>query len=252
MTERTSYAPGTFSWADLAAGDLSAAKDFYSALFGWEFDDMPTGEGGGIYSMARKDGRYVAAAGESADEPPHWNNYVTVASADEAAARARQLGASLLAEPFDVLTAGRMAVVQDPTGAIVSVWEARDHHGAQLVNEPGAMTWNDLTTGDVDAAARFYGDWLGWRIEAIPEAGADYRVIFNGERSNGGMRSDANMPPFWMPYFGVEDVERGLERVRELGGQVHVGPTPVPNGRFAIVGDPQGAGFAIWSGTYDD
>ncbi|HEX2084643.1 MAG TPA: VOC family protein [Solirubrobacteraceae bacterium] len=249
MSERTSYPPGTFSWADLSTSDADAAKAFYAALFGWEFDDMPAGPGL-VYSMARKDGHDVAAL-SAGDEPPHWNNYVTVISADEAATKAEQLGANIMAPPFDVLGAGRMAVVQDPTGAILAAWEPRDHHGARLVNAPGAMTWNDLTTPDVDKAAEFYGEWLGWRTEEIPEADG-YRVIFNGERSNGGMRQATDMPAFWCPYFGTEDVERGMERVRELGGQVHFGPQAVPQGAFAVVGDPQGAVFAIWSGRYDD
>lgn len=251
MSERTSYPAGTFSWAELTTSDADAAKAFYAGLFGWEYDERPIPGGGGVYVMALKDGHHAGAlfAGEQ-QQRPHWNNYVTVESADAAASRAEELGATVVAPPFDVMDAGRMAVVQDPTGGIVSVWEAREHAGAGLVNAPGAMTWNDLTTPDVDTAARFYGEWFGWRIEEIP--GADgYRVIFNGERSNGGMRPDENMPPFWMPYFGIGDVEQGMERVRELGGTVHAGPVPVPQGRFAAVADPQGAAFAIWAGTYD-
>ncbi len=249
MGERTSYAHGTFSWAELATSDADGAKSFYTALLGWDYDDSPIGDGM-VYSMAKRDGRYVAALFGS-DQPPHWNCYVTVDSVDATAARAAELGGHVMAEPFDVMDVGRMAVVQDPTGAFVSVWEARRHPGAGRVNEPGAMTWNDLTTPDVETAARFYSEWMGWRIEEIPHA-EGYRVIFNGERSNGGMRPDPDMPPFWLPYFGVDDVERGMERVRELGGTVHFGPQAVPNGAFAIAGDPQGAGFAIWSGDYDD
>jgi predicted enzyme related to lactoylglutathione lyase len=250
MSERTSYTAGTFSWAELATSDAAAAKGFYAGLFGWDYDERPI-PGGGAYVMALRDGHHVAALFQTdQQQPPHWNNYVTVDSADAAATRAQELGATVVAPPFDVMDAGRMAVVQDPTGGVLSVWEAREHAGARLVNAPGAMTWNDLTTPDVDAAARFYAGWLGWRIEEIPGA-EGYRVIFNGERSNGGMRPDPSMPPFWMPYFGIEDVEDGMDRVRELGGTVHAGPVPVPQGRFAAVADPQGAAFAIWAGTYD-
>lgn len=249
MSERTSYPPGTFSWADLATSDAQAAKAFYGDLFDWEFEDTPAGEGQ-IYTMARKGGRSVAALSEMADQPPHWSNYVTVESADDTVTKAQELGGTVIAPAFDVLDVGRMAIVQDPTGGILCVWEPRSNIGAELVNEPGAMTWNDLSTPDVESAATFYAGLFGWRIEEIPEADG-YRVIFNGERSNGGMRSDANMPPFWLPYFGIEDVEQGMERVRELGGKVHAGPIPVPQGSFALVADPQGAVFAIWAGDYD-
>ena len=126
---------------------------------------------------------------------------------------------------------------------------------AALVNEPGAMTWNDLTTPDAEAASKFYGEWFGWRIEEVPEA-YGYRVIYNGERSNGGIlprRADmGDVPPNWMPYFGTEDVEQAVDRVKELGGQVLTQPMPVPNGAFIVIADPQGAVSALWSGVYDD
>ena len=255
MSERTSFKPGTFSWADLATNDLEGAKAFYGALFGWEFEDMPAGEGM-VYSMASKDGLHVAAAAQDTRFPPHWNNYVTVADADEAAKKATEAGGTVAMEPFDVLQAGRMAVVQDPTGALLCVWQAKDHHGARLVNAPGAMTWNDLTTPDVKAAARFYADWLGWRVEEIPQSNG-YHVIWNGERTNGGMvelRPDEGpIPPSWMPYFGVLDsLDDAMERTTELGGRIVFGPQSVPPGRFTVAADPTGAVFALWEGDYDD
>jgi uncharacterized protein len=193
----------------------------------------------------------------SADQPPHWNCYVTVDSADDAAVRAGQNGAQIVAEPFDVMDVGRMAVIADPTGAALCLWEARTNIGAGLVNVPGAMTWNDLITPDVDAAAEFYGALFGWTTEEIPEAGG-YRVIRNGERSNGGMmpldpeRMGAETPPNWMPYFGHEDVARLIGEVGGLGGQVFSGPMQMPQGSIAVIGDPQGAVFAVWTGEYDD
>ncbi len=252
MSQRTSYKPGTFSWADLATSDVDAAQEFYGALHGWEFDPLPIPDGG-VYVMARKNGKNVAALAEDTRQPPHWNNYVTVESADDAARRAEELGGSVVAPAFDVMDAGRMAVVQDPTGGILCVWEPRENIGAYLVNEPGAMTWNDLTTPDPDAAARFYGELFGWRTEEMPDSGG-YRVIFNGERSNGGMLPPPadGIPPNWMPYFGTEDVEQAIPRVKELGGQVMFGPQPVPNGAFIVIADPQGAICALWSGVYDD
>jgi predicted enzyme related to lactoylglutathione lyase len=255
MGDRTSYPPGTFSWAELATGDADAAKSFYTTLFGWEYDDQPIPDGG-VYSLAKRDGKQVAALFAS-DEPPHWNCYVTVASVDETAARAAELGGSKLAEPFDVLDAGRMAVIADPAGAALCLWEPRANIGATLVNTPGAMTWNDLVTPDPDGAAAFYGGLFGWTTEEIPASGG-YRVIRNGERSNGGMmpldpdRMGADTPPNWMPYFGHEDVRRLVKEVDEFGGQVFNGPVQVPTGEFAVLGDPQGAVFAVLTGEYDD
>jgi uncharacterized protein len=253
MGERTSYAPGTFSYAELATSDAVAAKTFYTALFGWSYNDQPLG-GGQIYSTAQRDGKTVAALFAS-EQPPHWNCYVTVESADAAAARAGELGANVLAEPFDVLTAGRMAVISDPTGAVLQVWEPRENIGAVLVNQPGALTWNDLITPDPAAAAAFYGELFGWSTDEIPDAGG-YRVIKNGERTNGGiMALDPRMgetPPNWMPYFGHEDVERLLDEVGGHGGQVLSGPMRMPAGTIAVLRDPQGAVFAVWSGQYDD
>src|SRR5215204_95028 len=138
MGERTSHAPGTFSWAELATSDAEGAKSFYTSLFGWTYDDRPAGEGM-IYSMANRDGRSVAALFGS-DGPPHWNCYVTVASVDDAAARAGELGGDVLAEPFDVMDVGRMAVIADPIGAALCLWEPGTNIGAALVNAPGALT----------------------------------------------------------------------------------------------------------------
>jgi predicted enzyme related to lactoylglutathione lyase len=252
MGERTSHAPGTFSWAELATSDAGAAKSFYASLFGWDYDDNPIPDGQ-VYSVARRDGKRVAALFAS-DQPPHWNCYVTVDSVDDAAARAPDAGGAVAAEPFDVMDVGRMAVITDPTGGSLCLWEPRTTIGAELVNTPGAMTWNDLVTPDPDAAARFYEALFGWTTEEMPGAGG-YRVIRNGERSNGGiMRTDpeGGTPPSWIPYFGHEDVDGLLERVGDLGGRVYNGPVELPQGRIAVLGDPQGAVFAVWTGRYDD
>jgi predicted enzyme related to lactoylglutathione lyase len=253
MGERTSYAPGTFSWSELATSDAAAAKTFYAAVFGWDYEDNPIGDGQ-VYSMAKRDGGYVGALFDS-EQPPHWNCYVTVASADDAAAKAAGLGATAIAEPFDVMDVGRMAVISDPQGAALCLWEARTHIGATLVNTPGALTWNDLLTPDPQASSAFYGDLFGWTTEEVVQ-GEGYRVIMNGERHNGGMmplaQAGPGTPPSWMPYFGHEDVERLLTEVPGLGGQVFNGPVKMPQGTIAVLGDPQGAAFAVWSGEYDD
>jgi predicted enzyme related to lactoylglutathione lyase len=255
MGERTSYPPGTFSWAELATSDAEAAKTFYAGLFGWDYQDNPIGDGQ-VYSMALRDGHSVAAL-FSSDQPPHWNCYVTVESVDAVAERAGGLGANVMMEPFDVMDVGRMAVIADPTGAALCMWEPRASIGATLVNTPGAMTWNDLVTPDPEGAARFYGELFGWTTEEVPGAGG-YRVIKNGERSNGGImpldpgRMGPDTPPNWMPYFGHDDVHRVVEEVGGLGGQVFNGPLQMPQGSIAVLGDPQGAVFAVWTGQYDD
>src|SRR4051812_10410720 len=155
MGERTSYAPGTFSWAELATSDAEAAKDFYTRLFGWSYDDRPVGEGQ-VYSMAQRAGANVAALFTATEQPPHWNCYVTVSSADETAGRVASLGGTVIAEPFDVFASGRMAVFSDPAGATLAVWQPGDHIGASRVNEPGALTWTDLVTPGPEQAAAFY------------------------------------------------------------------------------------------------
>jgi uncharacterized protein len=250
MGERTSYAPGTFSFAELATSDADAAKTFYAAVFGWEYEDVPIGDGQ-IYSPALRDGKQVGALFAS-EHPPHWNCYVTVASADDGAARAGELGGTVLSEPFDVMEIGRMAVIADPTGAALCLWEPRSHIGASLVNAHGSMTWNDLMSPDPETAIRFYEALFGWTTEEMPDSGG-YRVIRNDGRTNGGVQPPAaDAPPAWLPYFGHEDVDRLLGEVGGLGGQVLQGPMPMPQGRIAVLADPQGAVFAVWTGAYDD
>ena len=222
MGERTSYAPGTFSWAELVTSDAGAAKAFYTSVFGWEYRDSPV-PGGSVYSMALRDGKDVAALFESDQQgPPHWNSYVSVESADATAARAAELGATVVAEPFDVMDVGRMAVIVDPQGAALAVWEAGTHVGASLVNTTGAMTWNDLLTPDPEASARFYGDLFGWTTKEIEgDAG-----LPRDPQRRGRERRDDDGPDAanWMPYFGHEDVERLAEEIGGLGGQLVSGP----------------------------
>jgi uncharacterized protein len=249
MGERTSYPPGTFSWAELATSDADAAKAFYTQLFGWEYEDNPVPDDQ-VYSMARRDGHHVAAL-FSSDQPPHWNCYVTVTSADETAQAAKDNGGAVMAEPFDVMDVGRMAVIADPAGAALCLWEPRAHIGATLVNTPGAMTWNDLVTPDPEGAAEFYGKLFGWTTEEIPDAGG-YRTIRNGDRMNGGIMPNQDGPPNWLPYFGHEDVERLAGEIEGLGGKLYNGPVRMPQGSIAVLADPQGAVFAVWTGQYED
>jgi uncharacterized protein len=261
MGERTKYAPGTFSWTDLTTPNQDAAKDFYVGLFGWTADDRPVSEGV-TYSMMQRDGKEVAAIApqpqqqRDAGARPAWNSYITVRSADEALSRAAQLGASVHAPAFDVFDAGRMGVVQDPQGAFFSVWEPRSTIGARYVNGPGAMCWNELASPDLEASARFYGDLFGWTTEAMPGQAMEYLVIKNSEgRDNGAIRPalPPGSPPFWLVYFGIDDLEAGLAKVEELGGSTVAEPIQItPSSRIAVAQDADGAVFALFSGHFDE
>jgi hypothetical protein len=255
MGERTSHPPGTFSWSDLQTDDLDGAKRFYGDLLGWSYADIPIGDDA-VYSMAQVDGHNVAGLGERQDEsiPPHWNCYVTVEDVDASAARAAELGASLLAEPFDVFDAGRMAAFADPQGAVLSLWQPKNSIGAGLVNVPGALTWNDLMSPDIPASSDFYGGLFGWEIAEIEGAGGQYWSITNNGRTNGGiMPAPPGGHPVWNLYFAVEDADAAVAKATSLGASTIMGATDVPNGtRFAVLGDPSGAVFSIAAGPMDD
>jgi hypothetical protein len=259
MGERTEYTPGTFSWVDLNTNDQDAAKTFYSSLFGWQADDRPVGDGV-VYSMQQIGGKDVCAISpqmqdqREAGVPPMWNSYITVASADDSAARAGELGANVHAPPFDVLDVGRMAVIQDPQGAFFMIWEPKTTIGAQLVNEHGAFCWNELYTRDLDGAKDFYGGLFGWEFQAFEQSPDPYFVVMNNGRSNGGLRGlpAPEVPPHWLVYFAVPDIDAGIGKVEELGGENIMGPMDIGGPKIGIVKDPQGAPFALYAGQLDD
>ena len=258
MGERTEYTPGTFCWTDLTTPDQDGAKRFYSALFGWEADDQPVGDGI-VYSMMEIDGKDVCAISPQPQQqreggvPPMWNSYVSVESADDSARRAAELGATVHAQPFDVMDVGRMAVIQDPQGAFFEIWEPKSHMGAQLVNVPGALSWNELNSPDPQASAAFYGDLFGWEAQTFEGMG-DYLVIMNGGRSNGGIRNldPPGMPPNWAVYFATPDIDAELAKVEELGGTKHEGPIDIGMAKIGVVQDPQGAWFLLYDGRLED
>ena len=255
MGERTEYTPGTFSWVELLTSDAGAAKAFYAELMGWTYDDLPLPEGG-TYTMVLKDGKRVAGLHQPAPEnagPPAWLSYVTVEDADAAAERAKELGATTLAGPFDVMDAGRMAVLQDSQGAVFAVWQPRGSIGAELVNDPGSLTMNQLNAADVDTARGFYSSLFGWRIETVSED-PPYWGIHNGELLNGGLMElppGGGAPPHWLAYFTTADIDSAASRIPELGGNVLVAPMSIPSGRILVAGDPQGAVFALFEGEVD-
>ena len=267
MGKRTSYEPGTFSWVELATTDPAAAKEFYGRLFGWQAEDTPMPEGG-VYSVMTLEGENVAAIWEQPEPqragrvPPNWFSYVTVAEADAAAALAKELGGEIHAGPFDVPGAGRMAVLADPIGAMLGVWEPRESIGATLVNDPGTLTSNELSTNDIDRAIEFYASLFGWRIAEIDTGGGPRYWTIEHEGAakgrNGGARelapeqTQAGVPPHWMPYFTAASATETIATAKQAGGALLAGPIDIPAGRIAVLQDPQGAIFAIFEGEVDD
>ena len=257
MGERTGYEPGTFCWADVTTNDQEGAKSFYGGLFGWEADDRPVGDDV-YYSMMRLDGKDVAAISpqppgqREAGIPPLWNSYVSVDSADSAAEKAEELGGQVHAQPFDVMDAGRMAVLRDPQGAFFMVWEPRENFGAALVNGHGALSWNELVTPDPKAAADFYRRLFGWAAKPVQGSEKAYLSIKNGNTYNGGIREldVEGVPAHWTVYFGIDDLDAGLSRVEELGGRRLSGQIDLPTATIAAVQDPQGAPFVLYAGRF--
>jgi predicted enzyme related to lactoylglutathione lyase len=257
MTTMTSYPHGVPSWIDLATPDPAASKAFYAELFGWEYSDEPTDRPGSDYVMARK-GEHSAAGMMQLSEqmvasgmPPVWTTYVSVSDIDAVVAAVEPAGGTVLQPPMDVMDAGRMAVLADPTGAVVALWQAKDHIGAEVVNEHGALSWNELLTPDPGRAAAFYGQVLGWSAETAPMPTGDYTVFFVPGGNESGIAGamappDPGMPAHWGVYFNVDDVEATVARARELAAQVVMEPTAIEQvGTLAVIVDPQGATFSV-------
>jgi predicted enzyme related to lactoylglutathione lyase len=249
MPQRDHHQPGTASWVDIGT-DLDPAKAFYSGLFGWGTTDAGPPEQTGGYGFFTKAGKTVAGYGPKQDPgPPHWAVYFAVADADASAKKIEDAGGKVVVAPMDVMGAGRMAVFQDPEGAFFSIWQPAAHRGAELVRETGAMSWVELNSRDVDAAQRFYPAALGWTVQTH-EGEMPYHELHIGSEAVGGMMSmpaqvPADVPPHWLVYFGVDDVDAAATRAGELGGSVVAGPMDYPGGRFAVVVDPQGAVFGL-------
>ena len=272
MSERDGYIPGVPCWIDTSQPDPAAALAFYSGMFGWEFENaMPEGMEGS-YHLGRIRGGDVAAVGSIPEDAPPiamWNTYVWVDSVDETVATARAAGGGVVSEPFDVMDSGRMAVLSDPEGAVFCVWQAKEHKGAKVVNEHGALNFNGLATRDPEGAAAFYGAVFGWRILTLP-SGVMWTLPGYGdhlEAHSPGLReqmaqmgapegfidvvaavdpiaaADSTTVPHWSVTFGVDDIDAAAATAKELGGEVVAGPFDAPWTRMAVIKDPQGAVF---------
>jgi predicted enzyme related to lactoylglutathione lyase len=295
MPERDGYIPGVPCWVDVSEPEPEAATDFYGGLFGWEFEDLMSPSSKDSYFIARHkansssifdtsgdvqagDVAAVRSIPEAAPPMAMWNTYFWVDSADEAVSKVRDAGGSVLMEPFDFQDASRMAVFTDPEGAAFGVWEAKEHRGARLVNDPGAVVFNGLNTRDAEGAKSFYGSLFGWQTGSIgggaegwtlpgygdwlerehhPElrkqmaaAGAPdgFEDVVGSIIPIGDDQPDT--PAHWGVTFAVDDADATAAKATELGGRVIVPPfdapwsTPTYTIRMTVIADPQGATFS--------
>jgi predicted enzyme related to lactoylglutathione lyase len=249
------HKPGSFNWLELGTSDQNAAKQFYGSLLGWQIEDYPMGPDG-VYTMFKIDGKDVAACYSltqvAPGVPPHWGIYIAVEDADKTAARAAELGGKILRPGSDVSEYGRMATVQDPTGATFFVWQTKTHIGTGIAGVNGTLCWADLNTPDREHAKIFYEGLFGWRL--TPGEGkdpSDYLHIMNGEDFIGGIpparAHNPHAPAHWLLYFQVADCATSTAKAKELGASVWVQPMNIEGaGQFSVVSDPQGAAFALF------
>jgi predicted enzyme related to lactoylglutathione lyase len=256
MANIDKHAPGTFCWIELATTDQAAAKGFYNSLFGWSPNDSPMGPEQ-VYTIFQLEGRAAAAAFTLRPEelskgiPPYWGIYIAVDSADDTARRAGELGGKVVEGPFDVMEAGRMAVIQDPTGAIFSIWQPKANAGTGVTGVDGTLCWADLSTPNTASASEFYSKLFGWQIAAEEKDPSGYLHIKSGDQFIGGVppasHRPPNAPPHWLPYFLVSDCDSAANRAKENGASFHLAPMTMEGvGRMAVIADPQRAVFALF------
>ena len=270
MPERDRYIPGVPCWVDTSQPDPEAAVQFYSGLFGWEFDDvMPPGIDGS-YFIGRIRGGDVAAVGsipKDVEPVAVWNTYIWSDSVDADASRVTGAGGTVLVEPFDVMAAGRMAVCADPEGAGFNLWQAKQRRGAQIVNEPGSLNFNGLNTRNREGAKKFYGQVFGWQTLAIGGGFEAWTLPAYGDHLaldrptirqemvdlgapgfedvvailNAIGDDQPDTPAHWSVTFAVADADATAESAEKLGGKVAVPPFDAPWVRTTVIADPQGA-----------
>jgi uncharacterized protein len=257
MPEVTSYTAGMPSWVDLATSDPEGARSFYGRLLGWEFEiGAPEAM---HYTNCTVNGKNVAGmGGDPAPEgtPTGWTTYMAADDVDAVAKRITDNGGQLMLDPMDVMEHGRMLVAIDPTGAVFGAWEARSHTGASLVNEPGAVTWNELATRDLETAQKFYGAVFGYGGDDVDTGGGPlYRTFSVEGRPVGGAMQipddwPSGTPSHWMVYFEVADVDAAASEAERLGGGVMEPPRDSPYGRWTVLRDPQGGVFTAMKSAW--
>jgi predicted enzyme related to lactoylglutathione lyase len=254
MSLRTRYTPGTPSWIDLSSPDVDASAAFYGALFGWTFTPAEPVEEAGGYGMFTLDGHNVAGMGPKQDPamPTVWMTYVTTADAEATIAKIQAAGGSVHMPPMAIFDAGSMAVVGDASGAVFALWQPDQHIGAQLVNAPGALVWNELAARDTTAAPDFYAAVFDWQADTADMGGGFMYTTWtlpDGAPAGGMIQMPdgvpGEVPAYWATYFGVADTDAAIEQAVALGAKVVAPAMDIPIGRFAFLMDPQGAVFAV-------
>ncbi len=257
MSVRTSRWPaGAPCWADLATTEVSAVRDFYAAVLGWSFQ-APDEEYGG-YVAAEVGGGVVAGIGplQGDQQRPAWTLYLASDDADKTATSVTESGGTVLVPPGHVGPMGRMLVASDPSGGVFGVWQAGTHIGATLVNEPGALAWEDLRSTDPDVARAFYGQVFDFDFHGLPAAGPDYTTfhLTGDEAPLGGMGgmfgAPDGTPTHWLVYFSVADADTAAAAAESNGGQVLASPFTTDYGRMGGLADPAGAVF--WTAQTGD
>jgi len=253
MADTKTNVVGSPTWVDLSSKDPAAARDYYGKLFGWETEVQADPQYGG-YGMARIAGKDVAGIGglQDPNAPSAWMVYIGTDDAEAVAKKVEAAGGKVVAPPFDVGDAGRMAVFQDPAGAHIAVWQPKDMAGAGVMFEPGSYAWAELNARGVEKAKPFYTTVFGWgeKVSPMGEGVPPYTEFQQGGKSIAGAMEmvamvPAEVPSHWMIYFGVDDVDQAAQKATGLGGRELAAPQDFPGGRFAILMDPQGAAFGI-------
>jgi uncharacterized protein len=240
-------------WVDLSTTDAAAARDFYSKLFGWKIEVQPDPQYGG-YGMGKLGDKQVAGIGPkmAPDAPTAWSIYIGTDDADGLAKKVQAAGGTVVAPPFDVGDQGRMAAFQDPSGAVISAWQARGMRTPMPVGEANTFGWAELNARGVNKAIPFYQKVFGWSLKTNdmgPNNPPYYEFQLNGQSIAGGQEMQpmvpAQVPSYWLVYFTVADVDKSFKTATQAGGREMVAPMDFPGGRFAILADPQGASFGL-------
>lgn len=252
------YTEGLVGWVDVGSRDTAKARSFYEQLFGWESEDLPT-DVGVPYTLFRLDGAIVAGMAplppdmQAGGAPSTWNSYALMSDIDAVAAKVPAAGGEMIMQPADVMDSGRLALMKDPSGAVLGLWQPREHKGSEVFNKPGTLTWNELQSRDIDAAREFYAQVLGWQwmdgpsdgywIGTLPDKPGEDKSNCGAMAMPPGVPDD--VPSFWLVYFAVEDCAATMGRAQELGATVMFPAMKMGPGTFGGLIDPTGAVFAV-------